>query len=260
MNQRTGFSGARVTVYDTVAVKNGDGVGDQGRYAQWLYDNVPQHVTVRVLDCWSHLYLMEKLEPISVVDDKSIAWYIGGLCSSLSCLHVYPAYVPSTWQKDFLEWSPSPQLSAHMQRTYPEISREDGRLIHGDPTLSNLMKRPSGQLVLIDPIRPVGKIPSYAEVDYGKVLQSLIGWEHVSYGWPLCREALPIAGAIVSKKAMFWLSVHLHRIRPYTCDPRIHGWIDACTIRITLDDITGVDLCSTLSTLMELSSIHAQQS
>jgi hypothetical protein len=92
-------------------------------------------------------------------------------------------------------------------------------LIHGDPTLANIMLR-GEELILIDPVAPRGKIPPLPEVDYGKMLQSALGWEGI-----LCRvpwwksEHLikPILIGIPDNRkaaAWFWCGVHILRLLP----------------------------------------------
>lgn len=90
-------------------------------------------------------------------------------------------------------------------------------LIHGDPTVANLMRRGS-KPVLIDPIRPVGKIPSIKAVDQGKMLQSVLGWEELVLGLEIdTPKKLP---ELVPADVAFWCGVHHLRILPYLTHAR----------------------------------------
>lgn len=51
---------------------------------------------------------------------------------------------------------------------------------HGDPIIDNVMMR-GDQLVLIDPIPPCPALPSLTIVDYGRLVQSALGYEQIRY-------------------------------------------------------------------------------
>lgn len=90
-------------------------------------------------------------------------------------------------------------------------------LIHGDPTVSNAMRRDNGDLILIDPRAPNGHIPSWKTVDMGKILQSYFGWESAAYGEKPVRYERPrfMYDPELCKQAMFWLEHHVRRIEQY---------------------------------------------
>lgn len=100
---------------------------------------------------------------------------------------------------------------------------------HGDAALANVMLR-HGEIVLIDPIQPIGKVPPLREVDYGKMLQSALGWEGIMHGRKYKTEHL-IADVLAEvpdvKKAWFWATVHLVRILPYAKNrPDVQEWCE----------------------------------
>jgi hypothetical protein len=92
------------------------------------------------------------------------------------------------------------------------------RLIHGDPTLANLLKGPKGYL-WIDPLLRA-YIPGDPHVDLGKMYQSCLGYEQVLLGnKPVVHEDLmyDLADlyALDHKLGMAWCAVHHIRLIPY---------------------------------------------
>lgn len=87
-------------------------------------------------------------------------------------------------------------------------------LIHGDPTLDNVMITKDGFMRLIDPIPKLWlRKPSIVAVDHG-MLQSFLGWEvvlrgheKISYEWPNFMQDYDTA-----RRAVFWAMVALQRI------------------------------------------------
>lgn len=104
-------------------------------------------------------------------------------------------------------------------------------LIHGDPTLANVMVDATGRLRLIDPIKPMGKVPSFCEVDMGKLLQSAMGWEHTLapdrcvQPWPRHQyEVLAGYDQVIKARAWFWCAVHALRVLPYAKSETVREW------------------------------------
>jgi hypothetical protein len=91
---------------------------------------------------------------------------------------------------------------------------EEPCLIHGDPTLDNMLLK-DGQIRITDPIPPQYlNRPCLRSVDQGRLLQSFLGWEtvlrgmpHISYMWPefMCDYKTAL-------RAIFWCMVVLKRI------------------------------------------------
>lgn len=108
-------------------------------------------------------------------------------------------------------------------------------LTHGDPTLDNVMWRDFGEnfeeseLVLIDPLPPTVEVPQLMSVDYGKVLQSALGYERARYNdntWPFlgldgAEQLLEGLSVIERRAAWYWCAVHFLRAVPYS--PNIRG-------------------------------------
>lgn len=115
------------------------------------------------------------------------------------------------------------------------VSSDDDSLstIHGDPTLSNLFIR-DGDLVLSDSIRRE-YIPSFFEVDLGKILQSMLGWETVAYGYRPIDFDEPSwwPDYDTRRRSLFWCGVHCLRILARKPNrPDVREWcqftIDRC--------------------------------
>lgn len=62
---------------------------------------------------------------------------------------------------------------------WQHVARDTG-WTHGDPIIDNVMMR-GDQFVLIDPIPPCPALPSVAVVDYGRLVQSALGYEQIRY-------------------------------------------------------------------------------
>lgn len=183
--------------------------------------------------------------------------------------HVWPRPYPVNWdwRKEFVAWAKNQHHDTlpMLRELYPPGVKSVHHYIHGDPTLSNVVYTRHGRVQLIDPIAPTGKVPGLREVDIGKLLQSVIGWEHLMYGWP------PPAPYVMTgvahrftdeelRRAVFWLGVHALRILPYA-DKRPHAkrWALAVAAHI-FESTEWRHPCSMLSTLMGLSRTLARQS
>lgn len=131
-------------------------------------------------------------------------------------------------------------------------------VIHGDPTLSNVMYRDL-ELCIIDPIMPEGKVPNKWIVDLGKMLQSAIGWEKLIYDWEYDVEksvnaVLSQEPADVRREAWFWCFIHLLRILNYVRDDsKEHKWA-ALRARTIYESLRSKELkiCYMPSILMAL--------
>jgi hypothetical protein len=97
----------------------------------------------------------------------------------------------------------------------PDWALEEITLIHGDPTLDNVLMDVSGRLYITDPIPTqwLGK-PSIKAVDHSKMLQSFLGWEVVLRGLPLIEYAWPkfMQDIVTAHRAVFWAMVSIKRI------------------------------------------------
>ena len=88
-------------------------------------------------------------------------------------------------------------------------------VIHGDPTLDNVLMTRDGFMRITDPI-PANWLrkPSIRDVDHGKILQSLLGWEVVLRGAELIQYEFPnfMSNYESARRATSWAKVALERI------------------------------------------------
>jgi len=139
-----------------------------------------------------------------------------------------------TWYEELLKWAVDKDFywitDQQIQELYFTNPIPKKCMIHGDPTLANVMLRRNGDIILIDPIQPYLKIPQLADVDRGKLLQSATGWEHQLD--PVWADRHPsMIEAVVCKlnrletlRAWFWAMVHYSRIIPYAKDKKMADW------------------------------------
>jgi hypothetical protein len=113
----------------------------------------------------------------------------------------------------------------------PSVQKEKDCLIHGDPTVANIMLR-DFEFVIIDPIPPVGKIPSYKEVDLAKIMQSALGYEYNfnkeyerSVDTWIIDVILSYSNYREEAKVWFWTGIHCLRILPYDKKLKLLDWV-----------------------------------
>jgi len=171
------------------------------------------------------------------------------------------------WMEAMEEWFKGQPFNASWMMTDLYHGQTSlGCYVHGDPTFSNVMVTLEGEkLRFIDPIRPVGKVAWLPEVDIGKMLQSVVGWEHVMFGWAMPGDAcLNVLRDKFSEellhKAVFWLMIHALRIIPYASGRSEIAleWASHVAKEIFYN-LGRNGACSTLMTLMERSQILGRQ-
>lgn len=255
----TGLSGDTLVFGEREVTKYTRDGGEQGRYAAAL--GIGPEI---LFACPTH-YVMRKAAPL---DDQQMTLYTVTRMVNLLAERVWyrPLFRTDRWWLDaFSAWSEEQLVFKPMRMlpavyTQAELLRREQCYIHGDPTFSNTLMDPSGKMLLIDPLCPKGKIPGYAEVDCGKVLQSIAGWEHVVYGWGppnvWAASVIPLIGSYVMiERALFWLGVHALRILPYAeraGNVAASEWA-LMVSQYVFTHLYREDPCTTLSTLMERS-------
>lgn len=224
-------SGARFIFTDSSVTK----LGDERIYAQgWYCREHPgycPHVTDLSADPlkkeWSYsmerLFPLEGKLPLKQIVERARTGFWNRV-----------AYFEYNWKDRLVDWAGENgfwwirKLVPYLQ---PRL--EAPCEIHGDLTLANIMKRANGDLVLIDPIPPGGKIPPYRCVDYAKLMQSAYGWEGVlKTGQGVTNKdmikdiiKLSLDDGVTMDTVMAWTIVHLTRILPYTqAGTKVHNW------------------------------------
>lgn len=212
MPMRKGWSGARIEIQESRVVKHGERVYTQAAYCRYLGTNV----CPEIYDFTKEWYSMERLQE----PDPGLYLAIFHAIKATLVSEVWNKGEPrngDSWRAELLDFAFGMgfKVGRFLDRLYPE--KELHGCIHGDPTLSNAMMRPPGRVILIDPIKPMGKIPGFREVDIGKMLQSAIGWETQTMGWEIdSTMSLDIIfegeNNLTIQRAWFWCAVHLMRI------------------------------------------------
>lgn len=273
---KKGHSGASIALTSRGVVKcsePGKGLLDQAKMCEMLYPVTPRIYDTRV-STRTEQYTMEVLkEPI--FETWSATPWAGATLKAmrrLLMMYVWHQRVADSkhggWRNSLSHWLSAFQVDRNL---YEELMdklftrRSIGgnySLIHGDPTLANVLFR-DATLVITDPIPPKGKIPGHFTVDLGKMLQSAMGWEMVSFGWKydtetVCLEVLTDYDMLTRARAWFWASIHCLRIIPYARDAEITTWAEENATRCI--GYSWRTLCSMPSISTEPSSTPVKQS
>lgn len=228
-----GRSGAVIVLTERRAIKVGARLHQQYSYLSALYPLTPRTYGYMVIDesREEDMYIMERLEE---PDFNQPDWSVNTLKAMRKSLEVvWARSSPSRdygtyrdWQRELTEFCGKKGFD--IKPIVDELAMEcvlagAPYVIHGDPTLANVMfrKNPLTPLVICDPIVPQGKIPSHYTVDIGKMLQSAIGWENLLFGLEQDNTACVAAvfgkdpSGLEVRRGWFWCMVHLLRILPY---------------------------------------------
>lgn len=234
-----GHSGARVCVNADMAVKTGAGVRAQADYLAKL----PEVCTPRVLSVCTKGYTMERLYEPKYRIHGTRPWLLQA--AALLPDHYWSrppaATTAADWREQLDAWAEERRyrwLVGLARRVHPR-GQDQPVLIHGDPTAANIMRRhvvdaagerDGDEVVLIDPIAPMGKVPSLPAVDAGKLLQSALGWENVlerevDVPWGgMAAEVLTALPMVDPRQAWFWCAVHCARVVPYAKRTAVRTW------------------------------------
>jgi hypothetical protein len=231
-----GFSGAEIFFSADKVLKKMPKAAAQAEHMKKL----GLQVSPRVLEVAADYYVMERLlepTPRALISRTMVKIVLDTLAKNVHC---YPAII--TMQIAKLDWrqelatflaTKSPAMNLVLFKLYPKLDPNAYCMTHGDCTLANVMVSDGGRIRLIDPLPPGGKIPGLKEVDYGKLLQSCLGWEGLisKQSSPTSAELLTAELMIglpsqdMQNKAWFWCGVHLLRILPYASGkPEVEAW------------------------------------
>lgn len=190
-------SGAQIMVVGDYAIKVGSTeVGDQGR---WLEDWTESKCLPLVYASWDNGYVMEKLE--EVPNDPAYLVLIAMLLEDQLWTEDQPEvefvlndHIGRVLSKArfITDMDFQTQVLGRMGELLHEVAREETFfglrkvVVHGDPTLDNLMMRNRSGLddryVITDPIPARTDVPDLMAVDLGKIMQSAYGYEAVLEG------------------------------------------------------------------------------
>lgn len=216
---RKGFSGATVRVTIRSAVKSfpEHSLDAEARMCMMLYPLTPWVIAVG-----SDYYEMEILQE----PEHTPHWTENAFIDMRQKLELVWArklpIVNRDWRPLLIKFCETYgyNVAPLIHALLPVSVTEGAQMIHGDPTLANVMFRNEYDLCIVDPIMPNGKIPAMWTVDLGKMLQSCCGWEKVILGWKYdsasCADkVLNNVPMIDARRSWFWCMVHFLRILPY---------------------------------------------
>lgn len=234
-----GHSGAKIEFVGEHVRKEGEPTTLAAQYEVLEYTgNV---VFPRVFAKGEGWYLMERLRELSEQRRNDTAGTLRRMRGLLE-RHVWPRAAlvvqpnPMSWREPLIAWGANTAPGGMVDPLLIDRLYSAGRpperqvLTHGDPTIANLMERNNRDLCFIDPLKAGGKIPSFREVDIGKMLQSAIGWEsQLDTGWPSSRVNDGLIAVVLEQdsvsvcaRSFFWCAIHLLRIA--VRDPERRSW------------------------------------
>ena len=225
-----GNSGATVARVSVVVMEKRGGRTDLGRQAD-LAHRLGDHVCPRIYTRASDHYLMEELVPNLAPARETIQAIYDLLHTKVWRRPAFDALY-TNWTLDCATWfrEHAPWIDEGLfWRLYHHGGMMPTSLIHGDPTLANAMRRSSGELCLIDPEPCRPGVPPLVEVDVGKMLQSVAGWEGVkSRGVPspvTMGDTYPWDAAHPQQRARyyFWGAFHCARVARHVTPETPHG-------------------------------------
>jgi hypothetical protein len=196
-----GYSEATLSLAVCKRVRPAEFAIDQAKYMMYLGEEVCPKILAIDSDCYcmEYLYPAELSRDSLVVQERILDQYVWWR------KYDWNNGVDSSWRE---------AIKTKINVEVPDWALDVPEVIHGDPTLDNVLMTEQGFLRITDPIPPrwLNK-PSIRAVDHGKIMQSFLGWEtvlrgatHIEYDWPqfmLCEEA---------RSAVFWAMIALKRI------------------------------------------------
>lgn len=236
-----GFSDATIRI-----LKQGKGSREQGELCRRLGPSVAPVVYDLVEDG----YVMELLDQPPARGKYELLSVFARLSHSVWNRPYCSKFEPGGWLelllKDSLDF---PWLGEAISVCYPEEPTAGYTLIHGDPTLANLMVRRSGEKVVSDPMPRMlyrFEIPDRREVDLGKLVQSAAGWEHM-LGCPgaLYEQEYLILNKLTPhdrRLACLWAAIHLARVArraPARGEFQIEEWAQSSSKHFSLLALKG---------------------
>lgn len=166
-----------------------------------------EEVCPKVLTICHDCYFMEYLYPAELQEDSLV---------------VQESFLASkVWNRD-PGWIPK-----YVDNSLPDWVLGRKCVIHGDPTLDNVLMTKQGFIRITDPIHPkMLRKPSIQAVDHGKILQSLLGWEVVLRGAPYIQYKWPefMKDYDSAECAVFWAMVAVKRVAHRDMNDRITQW------------------------------------
>lgn len=243
-----GHSGAKVEIFEDYVLKtHNEEIYDEARYCAahpevfprviGYFENPPRYTMERLQEVQPNNRLVTMMRAITLA--RAYLWLPLPNREQEGVFNLH-------WSLDLAEWARQHSFtwitSELIRKIHPEAPVDEAmraEYIHGDFTLANIMRR-GDKIVMIDPRPPKGKVPAFREVDYGKMMQSALGWEAVVTGTTPERDNdlvdLVYRQAYIDKinprRVEFWAAVSLARVIPYAKDQHIRDWAEIHSRRI----------------------------
>jgi hypothetical protein len=207
------LSGACIHVLPLVTIKNGPKCGAQGKLMERIKGPVPK-IYLR----WKTGYMMETLQPLGNpwywrTNEKILHEYVWKH-NEAPMLGRQPRF-DYTKTLYYLESMRSPLLQHHALPKYAHMNRVYSHATewtHGDPTHENTMQK-NGIYRLLDWQSDRANFrPAHRDADYGRLLQSLFGWNNVN---ATNEDFITQAKFLMRERRMawFWCCFNFERIR-----------------------------------------------
>jgi len=246
-------SGAHVNVVGSYAVKYGRGdvgrrVRDQADYVRHL----GEAVCPTVVRTFPNGYVMERLDPHPL--KEATPGFVRSIIDVLQdhVWHRPPQYVlGGDWRlhreyvqgraREWAPWAARPIENLYVIAA-PWLSPPC--LTHGDPTIENCMVDVGCEInfpwsyptpYLIDPLPPKMLIPQVKEVDLGKVMQSLYGYEAVKAGFIPRPHPEWLPEEFVTPAVYYWTAVHFVRLLPYQTEHAVRKECEVLLMEVLKD-------------------------
>jgi hypothetical protein len=227
--------GLHIWHLDKNTVYKGDSheAGVQGR---WIVNQDDNLALPKVYRSRQTSYDMEALDPLSPWTNDSLVF--GQMILKLTIWFWGQPPVVTAFAPKHLDMIVNDILGRYGQGTTAplgslahNISWDDlpRVLTHGNCTFDNVMVRPSTrEMVLISPQPATFAVPDMRAVDFGRILQSIMGFEAMRYSDETRQFNLPVERlrAVVNddnewRATVFWCVVHLLRCLPRTTDQQL---------------------------------------
>ncbi len=126
-----------------------------------------------------------------------------------------------------------------------EWDRLSRGLTHGDPIFDNVLFTRDGSMILIDPIPSTPGLPDVIALDIGRIFQSCVGYERVTYELP-APDNVPLDMVISMTRlahddlmaALYFGIVHLLRSMVYVSARKAKHLLEEC-----VDSLIGAATC-----------------
>lgn len=197
-------------------------------------------------------YTMDRLDtiPLELLDGRKLATSIVRLLKSSFWRQPPEAEFDESAHADRLSTITAP-LTGRRREVFDQLrgriewDRLSRGLTHGDPIFDNVLFARDGSTILIDPIPSTPGLPDVIALDIGRIFQSCVGYERVTYELP-APDNVPL-DIIISMTglahddliaALYFGIVHLLRSMVYVSARKAKHLLEEC-----VDSLIGAATC-----------------